>query len=453
MKCAMVMWRSLGHLNASIGVAKAMVRLGHEVVFLGPSDIAAVVSEQGQRYMPCNAFDDLPFPMGVGYRVKDILANWRSPRAFSSMLRIGRQRISSLRGNIRFRVKQVEDTISELKPDFIVFDPFLLYFFIPLSPLRISTVALSTKSLATRDVDVPPYTSQLVPTGTRLSRWTIRACWLIRTIRYAVWSRYMELIFGLSPKSLCRVLAKGSSFDLRREWRTRPFETDLRFQSVPEWVLYPPCFDFPRSPKATSEYAFVGGCVDLRRVEPPLALDENDGRPLVVCVLTSVHRPNSLAAKRRNKFLAELRKATELHPKVRFVLSVGPGMPPEFFATLPPNAKAFDKISTIAILQRAALLISQGGGNLAKEAILLGVRHLVFPDAADQPGISARLKFHGIARGTPLKRATSHVLAGLITDALNDRTQLENTIRMRDKFLAYEKDSLPLNLAIRSLSA
>jgi hypothetical protein len=71
----LVMWRSLGHLNASFGVARRLERLGFHIAYVGPPEICESVQQQGHTYYPCQAFEGLPLPVGVGKRVGDLLIN------------------------------------------------------------------------------------------------------------------------------------------------------------------------------------------------------------------------------------------------------------------------------------------------------------------------------------------------------------------------------------------
>lgn len=415
-----VMWRSLGHLNASFGVARRLEALGYTVVYIGPEDIHPLVTRQGFRFGETGLFQYFRVPIGIGRRIGDLMLGLGELPKLFQRIREGRAEYRRIRAAAPTLISEMRSVIERYNPRFLVFDPFLLHFYIPVYKFGVPAVALSTKSLASRGRDVPPYTSMTVPRLTRMSRLKIGAEWTIQRLRYISWNIYERVLFGGTPYVVAKWLSQIANFPLREEWATRSIITDLRFKCVQEWVLHAPEFDFPRTTVERGGAVYLGPCVDMTRKEEVFEWDLlPDGR-LLCCMLTSVFHPGSAATKRRIRFLRELLEAIRTLPDMVLIVATGKGITAVDLGPLPQNAIVVEKLPALDAMRRAELILTQAGGNSAKEAILTGVPLLVFPDATDQPGFSARLEFHRLAFRYPLRRARASRISELITRSLMD---------------------------------
>lgn len=450
----LVVWKSVGHLNASIGVAAALRRLGYRVIFAGPDEIRAKPARERFEYLECEAFNGLPIPLGVGHRWEDLVSNIRNPSALRSMVGQTRRAMRSLKASILERTEAFAGSVAQLSPDLVIFDPFLLYFYPPIHALGIPAAALSTKVLASFAPHVPPYTSYSLPAAHSLGRARIRFEWLLKHIAYAVWAGYEWTVFGTDPRSLCELIARRWAFPLEREWQSRPISTDLKFRSVPEWVLFPPRFDLDRSDVESCNARYVGHCVHLGRKEDMVACEEVLSHPrLVLCVLTSVFRSRSAASRRRELFIRELAESFRGLPEFHLVISAGVLADESVDADRPCNVTIRQSVPTLELLKAAKLLICQGGANIVKEAICHSVPLLVFPDAADQPGMSARIRFHNLGVAAPMRSARSAQIRKLVIEAASGVDRKPDLDRMRGHFIDYEKGDLPLQRAAADLLA
>jgi MGT family glycosyltransferase len=87
---------------------------------------------------------------------------------------------------------------------------------------------------------------------------------------------------------------------------------------------------------------------------------------------------------------------------------------------LPPDVFVVPFAPQVALLERADLFITHGGMNSVNEALLQGVPMVVFPQAADQPVVAARVEQLGagiVLRGrnpgaAAIRKAAARVLAG-----------------------------------------
>jgi len=102
-------------------------------------------------------------------------------------------------------------------------------------------------------------------------------------------------------------------------------------------------------------------------------------------------------------------------------------------------------------MKKAALLITQGGGNTVKEGILNSVSLLTIPDAADQPGLSARLEYHGLSASIAMHKVKSDRLRYLILDSIGNNERRRRIENMRTAMIEYQKNDDPLRIALKSL--
>ena len=450
----LVVWKSIGHLNASIGVAVALRRLGYRVVFAGPDEIRAKPTNEGFEYLECEAFDGLPIPLGVGHRWEDLLSNICTPSILHRMVSQTRRAMRSLKASILERTEAFAGRVAQLSPDLVVFDPFLLYFYPPIHALGIPAAALSTKVLGSFAPHVPPYTSYSLPAANPLDCMRIRFEWLLKHASYAVWAGYERVVFGITPRSLCELIARRSAFPLEHEWQSRPISTDLKFRSVPEWILFPPRFDLDRSDVESCNARYVGHCVHLGRKESIEACEQVQSHPrLVLCILTSVYRSKSAASRRRELFIRELSDSFRGLPDFHLVISAGTLADESIDVDRLCNVTIRQSVPTLELLKTAKLLICQGGANIVKEAICHSVPLLVFPDAADQPGMSARIRFHNLGVAAPMRSARSAQIRKMVIEATSGVDRKPDLDRMRGHFIDYEKGDLPLRSAVADLLA
>jgi len=413
-----VLWRSIGHIHASLGLAKSIESTGHNVVYMGHSNVKEIVETQGFAFHQSMIFEGNTFPLGIGNLPSDLMPLAAKPKQLLKRIRDGRKKHSQFVKLIPEIVRELERILDLYDPAFLVFDPFLLYFYLPAYRRNIPAVALSTKPLATPDQAVPPYTRMTIPRNTLVSRIRISAQWKVQHLRYRCWEVYQRALFGGAPIDLAREFSTSCDFPIAEEWATRPILTDLRLKCVKEWVLHTPRFDFPRH-RIDDAAIYLGPCVDFHRAEHSFDWSSIPEGKLIVCVLSTVLHPGSRAARNRMRFIRRLIEAMKELPDYVLICSARLGCSPSDLR-IPRNVRIYESIPTLQAIQRAKLLITQGGGNIAKEAILGGVKMLTFPDNADQPGFSARLLYHGLSLRCQLSHATSRKIRSLILRSFAD---------------------------------
>lgn len=136
---------------------------------------------------------------------------------------------------------------------------------------------------------------------------------------------------------------------------------------------------------------FVGATAAERPSPPPasgplaaLLAEADAGRPLAYVSLGTLYhdRPEFLRAS-----LTALREQG-----FGVVVSLGSGADPEALGELPDGVVAGVLPPQLPILDRAAVFVTHGGMNSVHEALWRGVPMVLFPQAADQPVVAARIQ-------------------------------------------------------------
>jgi UDP:flavonoid glycosyltransferase YjiC (YdhE family) len=117
---------------------------------------------------------------------------------------------------------------------------------------------------------------------------------------------------------------------------------------------------------------------------------------------------------------------------------------------IPANAQILSYAPALQVLQNSAVIISQAGANLIKEAIWYGVPMVLLPDRADQPGNAARVEYHNLGvvfRRTPSWRELGEQIEFLLQDGAA-KTKLT---KMQMAFHALDRDDLRVLEALETL--
>jgi zeaxanthin glucosyltransferase len=106
--------------------------------------------------------------------------------------------------------------------------------------------------------------------------------------------------------------------------------------------------------------------------------------------------------------------AVRATPEVQVVLSVGRNVDPDDLGPIPSNTLVVSSAPQIELLKRAVLCITHAGLNTTLESLAHGVPMVAIPIAYDQPGVAARIAYHGVGERLPLDDMTVARLTSLI---------------------------------------
>ncbi len=414
-----------GHCNASFGLARLLRERGHRVIYLGLMEARRFVIAQGFEFVPF-ADDILP---------EAALGESSAPATNSALspFRRWQRRLASERLFAEFLRRlsngHLDQRILSCRPDVLLCDTCVWYVALRAMFLGIPTVNVAPHFVGRPNSHNPPFVYSRIP---RLSWWgrtQVRADWLWLRCQFVFTKRLASILFGRfrSPTRMHHLtdeflrLARHSGIRCKENRTYWLGEIGPRL-ILPEIVLPPKSFDFPYP--LGSERPHLGDFVDFRRKEDTTLLEELDPRkPLVYC---SVPRPYPHSA----HFLQAVVAASRQRQDWQWVLSVGT-QPVERPSEPASNLLVVRWAPQLAMLQRAAVMVTHGGLNSIMECIYFGVPMVIVPGLRDQPGNMARAVHHGIALTARMKDVTAGQLVKLIENAMHNPNLRQALSRMK----------------------
>lgn len=230
------------------------------------------------------------------------------------------------------------------------------------------------------------------------------------------------------------------------------FETNPIYSTlagVPELILCPKEFDFPRPERSQRNLHYVEASIDLEREEPSFDWTGfEDGCPLIYCALGS----QSHLYQGAKEFFQTAINAMTASPKRRMIISIGHKLDHSDFDNLPSNVRLVKNAPQLEILKKASLMITHGGLNSVKECIYAGVPMIVLPQLSEQPKNAVRVEFHGLGlRGNMQKLTVEQLLSKIAQIEANPRFK-EQVLKFRDIFRKAEASCPSIDI-IESLLA
>jgi len=129
--------------------------------------------------------------------------------------------------------------------------------------------------------------------------------------------------------------------------------------------------------------------------------------------------------------------------EIQMVLSIGQNVSPESLGSIPSNAIVVREAPQIQLLKRAALCITHAGLNTTLESLANGIPMVAIPIGYDQPGVAARIGYHGVGEFMDIENLSVERLRLLIQQLLENPQYLEKA-RLFRKVIAQTRG---LNLA------
>jgi zeaxanthin glucosyltransferase len=105
---------------------------------------------------------------------------------------------------------------------------------------------------------------------------------------------------------------------------------------------------------------------------------------------------------------------------IQVVLSVGKNLKLDDLGTIPSNVIVVRKAPQLELLKRAAVCITHAGLNTALESLAQGVPMVAIPIGYDQPGIAARIAYHGVGEFLEVEDLAVEGVQWLIREVLKN---------------------------------
>ena len=364
-----------GHLNPSLGVAHALKRRGHDVVFYQLADRAARIEREGYK---CRIYGQAEYPVGSIEREHAELGRRSGWNATRYTAKLGARRLKLV-------CREVLDLIREDKLDGIVADEVMAVGRTFGEILELPVVTLSNALPLKMSSEIPP----------PIVSWSHRTgVWGHLRNRFANWAIQTSSLYALR--------------DVRRfqSLHGQPKLKTLNELASPlaHVTQIPQEFDFPRQDDRSQicdNYVFAGPFRDVgQREEIAFPFGWLDGRPLVYVSFGAL----------QNRLGSRFQEIADLCGKLRVqaVLSLGGGIKPEQFSSLPSNVLVVQYAPQLELLRRADLCITHAGMNTTLECLALGVPMITIPVANDQPAVAARVVHHRVGKRITLRKLQSN---------------------------------------------
>lgn len=369
-----------GHLNPMCALARTLQSRGNDLVFFGVPDAAPAVRAAHLPFVP---FGEKEYPVG------SIEHAWRG----ISKLRgedVARYTLEQLvPGLVTTAFEHLPQRLVETGVEAMVLD--ILYSYLELVPMHLAMpyVQISPHPFLDPTGAIPPHFFSWAydpsPEGVARNRDGLKG-------------------FGTLLAPVLRI-ARSYAEDkgIRVDWAS-PTGSVSKLAMITQM---PKEFDFPKV-GWPPQFHYTGPFHDGERLEDtPFPWEKLAARPLIYASMGTL--VNGLAHVHR-----AILEAVRSLPEMQVVLSIGTNISPDDLGTLPANTIVVRTAPQLALLKRAALCITHAGLNTVLESLALGVPMVAIPNCHDQPGIAARIAYHGVGEFVELNELTVERLSTLI---------------------------------------
>jgi zeaxanthin glucosyltransferase len=369
-----------GHLNPMTALGRKLQSRGHQIVFIGVPDIEPVVRAADLDFVP---FGENEYPPG------SIAKRWGGVANLHGLDVVRYTARELTPGLIKAALEHLPGKIAETGVNALVLDT--AYRLIEMVPMHLRLPYVQIWNVLHFDFSG----------STPLALYS----WLHETSPEAL----ARNVAGLQIVREIRgpVMAIAQSYadrnGLEIDW-SNPAATVSKLAVITQT---PKEFDYPIS-HLPPQFHYAGPFHDNEGREPvSFPWEKLTGKPLIYASLGTL--VNGL----KNVYSTILEAAGEF-PEMQVVLSVGRNVSPGDLGPIPSNTIVVCMAPQIELLKRAALCITHAGLNTALEALAQGVPMVAIPIGFDQPGVAARIAYHGVGEFVEIGNLTARRLSELI---------------------------------------
>ncbi len=390
---AFVVSAFLSHIYGTMGLARRLQNEGYRVEYWGETTIRRLIESQGFAYFPLE-------PIWACYEKLRSALDEKAPRgprqvyrAFAAL----RTRKHQLEASIVAFEQSLDRQLERTSPALVLLDPMAVAYYPLLRNRNLKCIALQDKPLPTADPLVPPPTSTLVPRPTLAGRTQVHASWLWRRLTdslASVGEASLSKAGAYSTHDLVRAICHRGTPRVRRTHVHRRVPYDLCFDGLEEWVLATPELDFPRLRPLPGNIRYVGPWVDIARRQaiPPLP-------HLTGCRERIVYASMGVTVPTWDADVGLLRRiiaALGGRPGIRLIISAGSLQACRALRSAYDNVDVFPFLPQLRVLAMADVALTHAGANAFRECVATRTPMFALPREFDQPGIAARVVYHGL---------------------------------------------------------
>jgi MGT family glycosyltransferase len=213
----------------------------------------------------------------------------------------------------------------------------------------------------------------------------------------------LKKIGGYFAQILAAARPYAEKVGLQIDWNN-PSATNSKLAVITQT---PKEFDFPIS-NWPPQFHYAGPFHDHEgREQVPFPWEKLTGKPLIYASLGTLVNGLDHVYKIILETVGKL-------PEIQVVLSAGKNVKPEDLGSVPSNTILVRSAPQIELLKRATLCITHAGLNTTLEALGQGVPMVAIPIGYDQPGVAARIAYHGVGEFVEVGDLTAERLSDLI---------------------------------------
>ncbi len=395
-RVAFYMVPEAGHLYPTLALAKQLVALGIDVVYIGGDRGAKIIEPEGLRYIRET-------------ETGRYLAPSATPVEPAIQSDFGEKIATFSSAACRLLVG--------LKVDLLFLDALIEIGSLVAADVPLPVYHLCVFNYPCYGDPVPPPSSDVIPST---------GAWYRIRIQWA-WLGILLEIYGLTAVQNLRGRRRwANTWLLTRRIRTAARKTGRPWKlgwhgpilALPQLILGPKELDFEYGCKAE----YLGFCIDHSRVQTSLAIDLPSDKKSIFCSFGM--QINDYGEDRLRKVYALVVEVFARRPDLHLVLQIP--QPLRSFR-LPPNVTCVGLVSSLQMTAKVYGAIIHGGYGLLKECVDAGVPMVVIPFKYDQPGNAARVHHHGIGVQCALRGLTTirleAALEAILDPAMKARTQ------------------------------
>jgi zeaxanthin glucosyltransferase len=369
-----------GHLNPMTALARKLQSRGNDVVFISVPDAEPVLRAANLKFV---SFCEKEYPIG------SIAQEWSSVAKLHGEEVLRHSSRELLPGVCKAALEHLPEKIAETGVEALVFDK--IYFYLELVAMNLGIPYVHIWSVL--HVDFSGFTPPCI------------FSWPHEATPEAVARNVEGLKVAGEILAPIAEVAKpyAEKAGLQIDWND-PTATTSKLAVIAQTPVE---FDFP-NPHWPAEFHYAGPFHDdegRRKVAFPW--ETLTGDPLVFASLGTL--VNGLEYVYRI-----ILDAVRTLPGIQVVLSVGYNVDLDDLGPIPSNTIVVSSAPQIELLKRAVLCITHAGLNTALEALGQGVPMIAIPIGYDQPGVAARIAYHGVGEFLEVEDLTVKRLSQLI---------------------------------------
>jgi zeaxanthin glucosyltransferase len=386
-----------GHLHPMTALGRKMQARGHEITFFGLPDAARIVHSAGLDFVP---FGKEEYPVGTTPAMYARLATLKG----EDVVRYSYQEMHPRR--TRVTLEQLPEKLVHRGVEALVIDT--IHFFAELVPLKMGIPYAHIWNVLHIDSSgaTPPC----------LFGWDYEDTPAARARNVEAVKKMSSVFQPIQQVARSWAVNHGLQID----WDT-PNATISKLAVITQT---PKEFDFPAVPQAPAFHYAGPFHDDYGRESAAFSWERLTGEPLIYASMGTL--VNGLT-----DVFRIILKAVAAIPGRQLVLSIGGNIQGDDLGPIPANAIVISKAPQIELLRRAELCITHAGINTTLESLAFGVPMVAIPVGFDQPGIAARIVYHGVGKSVPVVSINKEDLSRAIQEVLGNSSYRETARRFQ----------------------